>query len=679
MSSVGQMKPEQLAVRGLAPVLREARLRAGLTQRQLALRMQVSRATVAEAELGCDPRHSTLQRFLGALACLSPRSLLLDGDCADPVASDAVWSAMATLSGFIVSRLVKTVTVGGDSEFAALGVRSVGGDLRDRELRRALVRAVYRGRRRALADALAGGADEPGGRICFEDGSVLHELEFPRSLNGLGFSYRRSEQAGGALPAARGAMAGPRSVGFALGFAAERLELRARLPEGTAPGGAVYSARPVGVAASPAEPDRASSLYPGGLPVEWSGKRRELSVEVPRPVAYVSHELGWTPVAEETVREPAARRAEPPAVTGGEANAAPRPRTLSGLKTRSSTAHERHLRPRASSHGERPVLVGHEATADAPETADQSRHQTTQRSKGRLPCSVAGALLRAREQAGQSRRSLASHMGVSATTVKAAEVGQDIRRSTLRNYLRSLDDLTPETLLPGPLAACRATPSEVWEYYRQLFGLVVNEESKRVVIAADGWAEATYRTRSLRSLVERPEGLVLRYGAGRVGAKAATPPPDEIDEEGSPEEGGTLRTRLVRRPDGRLIHQLTVSPEAAARGVSFVRRVAGVHFRLESPEGEPAGADEAMQGVTFAASFPTRRLELAVTFPRGFRPEDLRVHAWPAFVQDGNSDLAPVLHPDGLVHVSDPAPRTVVVRVTEPLIGVKYALGWRQT
>ena len=90
----------------LAAALKDARERAGLTQRQLAELMVVSRATIAEGELGADPRGSTLKRYLEHLAALSPERLLGNPASAPPRSSPAVWTCLRDLSGFVVNRLL---------------------------------------------------------------------------------------------------------------------------------------------------------------------------------------------------------------------------------------------------------------------------------------------------------------------------------------------------------------------------------------------------------------------------------------------------------------------------------------------------------------------------------------------------------------------------------------------
>ena len=574
--------------------LRDARERAGLTQRELAALMGVSRATVAEAEAGADLRASTLRRALEALAALSPGQVLGDPEAAAPGHSPAAWRLHARLSGFTVARARRAVAVAPFSDefvgLAALGVRPLVGSLAEPGLRRALLRAVYRGDPAALQRALERGGDEPGRSLEIEDGEdgLRHRFRFPRRLDERGFDYERLERADEAESRSeRGVLA------YTPGHAIERLELVLVAPPGEAPKLARYEAHAGGRREAEGPAGLAQALRPDGVPSVRGRDGRNLRVELERPEPYVAHELHW----------------------GGEAPAEPPP--------------------------------GEDAAA---------------------------RLRAAREKRGWSLRELARRAGVSPMTLSNAESGRDARGSTLRACLAELPALAPGLLLDSRGPDREARPAELWAHQRSLHGLVAEEESKELVVEEDGWADAVYHTRGLRSLRPRPDGLVVRYGASRAQPASRSTPPDTIEQHGTEEElDEGFRTRLVRHGGGQVVHELRFSPEAASRGVGYTRRMA----RVTRCAFDGGGSAPEREGHGFAAAFPVRLLRVAVRFPPGRFPKDLRAHARGSFVVPGLDErVERLLHPEGLdLELSRRARRAVLV-VEEPLIGVRYGLSW---
>lgn len=575
-------------------VLRDARERAGLTQRELAGLMGVSRATVAEAEAGADLRASTMQRALDVLAALSPGRLLGDPESAAPAHSPAAWRLHAQLCGFTVRRARRAIAVapleGGIVGLAALGVRPLEGSLRDDALRRALLRAVYRGDAAALQRALESGGDRPGAALEIEDeGSGLrHRFRFPRALDEKGFDYERFERADAVEP-----LGDEGFLAYTPGHAIEELELALEAPAGGAPEAGRYEAHAGGRREADGPAGLALALRPQGVRARRSRGGRRLSVVLERPEPYVAHELHW----------------------GGEAA---------------------------------PVVpVGERA----------------------------GERLRAaREAEGWSLRELARRVGASPMTVSNAEAGRDALSSTLRGCLQALESLSPGLLLDGAGPDREATPAELWSHQRSLHGLEAEEEWKELVVGEDGWADAVYRTRGLRSLRPRPDGLVVRYGASRTQPAGRSTPPDTIEQDGPEEElDEGFRTRLVRHGGGQVVHELRFSPEAARRGVSYTRRIA----RVTRCAFGPPGAAAESEGHGFAAAFPMRRLRVSVRFPAGRLPAALHAHARGSFVVPGLDErLADRLHPEGLALEVDRRARRAELVVGEPLIGVRYGLSW---
>lgn len=570
----------------LGAALRDARERAGLTQRELAAAMAVSRATVAEAELGADLRTSTLQRALDALPALSPGRSLGGGEGAPPVASQAVWRLQVSLCGFVVRRVVRALPLDSGSgelvTLAALGVRPVAGSLTDRALRRALMRAVYRGSAEALAAAFERDADEGPNVVEFVEGQRRHRFRFPPRPDREGFDYERFEPFADARPTV-----GDGPVSFTPGYAVETLELAFESSGEPVPSGGRYEAHAGGRRGDDDGLALARALRGEQVQALVSADGRRCAAEILRPEAYVAHE--WH-------LEPEPREPEP-----------------EGLKA-------------------------------------------------------------AREAAGWSCRELARRLGVSPMTVSNAESGRDSRGSTWRACLRELPGLSAEQVLRGGGPDRLATIPEAWAHERALHGLEADEEHKDLIIADDGWAEAIYRTRGLRSLRERSDGLIVRYGASRTQPPGRSTPPDTIEQDGPESElDDGFRTRLIRGGGGQVIHELRFSSAAAASGVSYTRRMARVWSYSLGADGAAAGRD----GHGFAAAFPVKRLRVSVRFPAGFKPKDLLPHARPAFPVPGHdARLEAALHPDGFdLRISRRAGTAELV-VDEPLVGVRYGLTW---
>jgi transcriptional regulator with XRE-family HTH domain len=285
----------------------------------------------------------------------------------------------------------------------------------------------------------------------------------------------------------------------------------------------------------------------------------------------------------------------------------------------------------------------------------------------------------ARARASLSRRQLAARMVTSPATLSGCESGLDVRRRTLQGLLACLPHLRAEHLLPEDEPARALRVAEVAELFAALAGVEADEERKRVVIARDGTASAVYVTRGLRWTGPCSRDLCVGYGTSPLAA-GDTPRPESIRLlPGTADPGAALRTRLLHLADGRLIHQLAFSPEAAARGVSFERRVRlGDAFAVRAAGGRgrrgPAGRP--WEGTTLQSVWPSRRLVIEVVYPRGLAPEEVRALAWPALAQPpvSDADLLARLHPRGVAR--DLTGGRARLEVADPLPGIRYGLTW---
>lgn len=117
--------------------LRAARERAGLSVRELAARMGVAKATIAEAEAGEEPRRSTLVAYLHALPELTADELLAANPSRAPMPPDDAWEHYRQLFGFEADLVMRRTRI--DAEGNAFTrvetrglrrIRSAMGDLR---------------------------------------------------------------------------------------------------------------------------------------------------------------------------------------------------------------------------------------------------------------------------------------------------------------------------------------------------------------------------------------------------------------------------------------------------------------------------------------------------------------------------------------------------------------------
>src|SRR5688500_7723424 len=111
MKRAATAAPSERAPSPLGAVLRAARERAGLGMRELAGLLELSPATVSDAEAGGDPRRSTLIRYLEKLPFLSAHDLVGRGAPGVPRQGAAAWGFLRDAFGFSVARLTYEVAI----------------------------------------------------------------------------------------------------------------------------------------------------------------------------------------------------------------------------------------------------------------------------------------------------------------------------------------------------------------------------------------------------------------------------------------------------------------------------------------------------------------------------------------------------------------------------------------
>jgi transcriptional regulator with XRE-family HTH domain len=604
----------------LAEALRAARERAGLSLRELAVRVGVSPSTLIEAEAGRDVRHSTVQRCMAVLPGLSPHRLLGHGVPPMPVPSPACWEYFADVLGFTIRRMRFEVRVAADgtrlTHLEATGIQPQSGDLRDAATRTALVQLVLRGSDAARAGLDATASDIGGRMLTTTDGCFRHEVTFPRSFARSGFTYVRRQVPGEAPPAAFGhpgslALSAPFGEGIStpVEHAIESLELLVRLPSGRVPPEAHCCAWTDVQALAADEPDFVPFIHPEGVRVEPLPRVHALRCTVTRPLFGFTYGVGW---------------GEP-----------------------------RQARPRAGPPAPRPI----------PPRAGRTLGQ---------------ALAEARKAAGASQRELAARAGVSPVTIAGIERGQDARLSLLRRLMDELPALTPEAVLAQPPAPGPIARREAWELFRLLLGLEADEERKTLHVAESGDAHAVCETIRLRRVRPAEGDLRVRYSSVQALGKRLPTVLKEIEERVAAEaEDAGLKARVVARHEGRLIHEITVPRQLAQVGVSFTRRLFDAGFFDAKGEQGPTRHD----GAAIVPFQAVRRLHLEVTLPPGRWPERVWFAAHPRMMLEGplpEADVAARLHPEGLTTRIDRRARTLTLSVEYPLIGFMYDIFWER-
>lgn len=289
----------------LSRVLRDARERAGLSQRGLALRMGVSWVTVSQVERGAEPRHSTLVRYLRALPDLAPQEILSSAEARGVADADATWEHYRALFGYEAEEVRKRSRIApcGDCEtvIETRGLRSLRGSLRDLRILVGLQRAVFQGSPSVLRSIEARHADLTARVVERRDGRAVHQFRFPETRARGGITYRRRhltptlyKMTDEAAAEAYG-RTGPFVEGTTLAVAhpVHRLRLEVCFPDGYQPVDVAGFVWPAIEVPDPDLPDLSTTLHPGGLPVVSSRSGRTVALEVERPLVGLKYGLGW--------------------------------------------------------------------------------------------------------------------------------------------------------------------------------------------------------------------------------------------------------------------------------------------------------------------------------------------------------------------------------------------------
>ncbi|MEM7245787.1 MAG: helix-turn-helix domain-containing protein [Acidobacteriota bacterium] len=606
----------------LNDLLRSAREKMGWSRREFASRVGVAWATVSAAEKGSDPRHSTLMRYVSSLPGLRADDLLAGktDQVRPPAASKAVWAYMRDVHGYSIetARIVMDWRAGG-----ATGLRVELRGLR-------LVEGDLNDPDQALFTLRA---------ICLGSNAVVRELMPPEG-----------PLAGQQLVVEDGALThefsfpenDDQGLDYTCTWNADSSEEAS--PEPLQPPLSVEGA--------------AELVFPVLHPIEELTLEVRCGDDLPREA--VPHlwpaTLAWQAGEQDLSRylHPKGLGVERDEGQGIVRVTIPQP--VVGLACRLLWPTDDSFPDSCTPlTGSSPGFSGEESLGDS--------------------------LRAAREQAGLSCRQLATRMDVSHATILAIERGRDARASTLARYLEALPSLTAQDLLPAEGPEGPISRDEVWRHYRDLFRIEASCIRKTAEVLANGDCETIHETTDLRDLSGRQQDLTILAGLQRTVYMGSPSVLREIETEAASEEE-SLRTRVIRRRDGRQIQQFTIPAAVSSKGLSYVRRLVskGVFATLGTERRNPEWDDLPIyEGCTVTVPFPVRQLEIEVRFPEGAWPKEVyfrAVHGLSQSVPDAQDQLA-TIHEGRFETPMDRDAGRIRLVVQEPLCTLKYVIGWR--
>jgi transcriptional regulator with XRE-family HTH domain len=287
--------------------------------------------------------------------------------------------------------------------------------------------------------------------------------------------------------------------------------------------------------------------------------------------------------------------------------------------------------------------------------------------------SLAELLRAARVAEGLSLRELAERLGLSPSSLSAAERGADVRLATLQRALNGLRGLSASLLLHGHEAPPAFDAREAWSFMRRGLGLSARRVAVEAVLEPDGAL-----------------GVVTRVKGLRMAAAASTP------RRLAAQAGRLVATAWIRSaPSRAVVDALLAGEEVSVRegGARHVAVLAGLaegrpsldyeHHELR-PAGVPASwgtesafstAFHASPGFALSLHVAVARLVLSLRCRKGSLPQGLRACSWPVGLLGSPEeiDLAPATAALPQVEREDDALRVTIER---PLPGFTQGLLW---
>jgi transcriptional regulator with XRE-family HTH domain len=596
----------------LADVVREARVRAGISGRELARRCGLPQPTLLAVERGRSPSRETLERLLAGLPELEAGDLLGAGSRPAP-ASRTAWTWWRDALGCEAASLALEIDLVTLDRARALlllerlhatRTRALPTDQRD-----ALLGAAFTGSSSRLLELLARTPRRARSTFALEQDGARHEVRCRRVAGQVVVDGRREDladqdarqllpdQSPHGRPYARGAAAW-------VDLPVRRLVLRLRLPLSLPARAFTLHAWPATLATSPEAPANAwADLFPHA-PRAVVAEHGRLEIVVDRPPIGLAYGVSWDD------------------------------------EVTSAAAHGR-------------VLV---------------------RCGAKRP--LAAVLRDARERNGLSGREMARRLGVSAATAHALAEGADPRRDTLLRLLETLPDLRPGELLHAPRERRILSGNDAWRLQRRLFGVEVAAERRQVRVSPNGDARMDSSTLGLLVTQAGAHHVRLRHGVSRgphtsnewelesIDAGAASSPTVRVVSRGDGPvvydlrfERGVPRRISYRR---RLVIRRQVATTADAPHATRDARGMRAEALFIEPE---LPTREALLEVLLPRGYWPDEVRAAAT-PRAALP------TWHP------EDLAPRLHGGALRIEVDRDARRLALVLERPLVGIRYVLYW---
>ncbi|MEM7247421.1 MAG: helix-turn-helix domain-containing protein [Acidobacteriota bacterium] len=453
----------------LADVVRSARERMGLSQRQLAARLDVAPSTVAKVERGEDARASTLEQLMAGLPGLLATDLFPQCVLHAPPSCPSSWALLRDGHGFVAEtlRVALRLDDGFRGELAQLQLRPVPEGAPDPPGLLAVLSAACIGRRSIVRGVLAG--DDFAPRFELTEDGMVHRFESRENGQGWRASYHCDFGSGvtghDEISESMRERLGLVGGGTHVTTPAETLELSVALEDDFPIEQARCLAWPEGVLPSTDAPDLMPLLHPTEVRFDIDPENARIGVVIRRPILGLTYAIGC-PVEGSDGVTPAVQRA---------------------------------VRSVGLWSGGQPT-------------------------RGEI-------LARLREQAGLSQRALARQLGISQVTVNAAENGRDVRHSTLMKYLESFPVLAPQLLLSPSSPPIDTDAATTWKHQRDLVGIEVAAATKTLRVGDDGEPTIELATRSLQAFRVLGDELCLRIGLQRGVQRAGSAELIELESD----------------------------------------------------------------------------------------------------------------------------------------------------
>lgn len=285
----------------LGAILRRARERAGISQRELGRRMGVSWVTIREAERGRDVRLSTLRRYRLAFPDLTPELLLSPDPDAAPATDAPAWALLLELHGFVAEAVTKVVTIDarGDARtrIEARCIQPLRGDLRDPAFSTWLARTVCMGSSATLRSILVDDGVLRRRRLLVHRDLETHSFTWALTDAAPSLTYRFADiqrRVFARVPPRTPPDPGPPAIDgttVAVGYPTRLVRVEVRFERRPVPTEATAWVLPSSVVPASDDDNLAGRLHPGGLPIVTAPRAVTMSALL--PLVGMQYGMSW--------------------------------------------------------------------------------------------------------------------------------------------------------------------------------------------------------------------------------------------------------------------------------------------------------------------------------------------------------------------------------------------------